>query len=338
MSVFLNYQWFVAFMHMVLAIILFFIVNWLGAKSVSMGYMQMKIVIEEECAPAFNFLFKVIAPVVFMLLCAVTFEALGLKVFNKNIYFITVFYWLFRVLWIICTSRASLTNWGVQFFYWVTSIGLSIWIYSLLESVEQILPSPRSLLDQLWILIIMFLYSVLNNLQIGRKGTVKRKNNYIQTRYLRFKRKYDSFIKDILHNDFYEALTYSIMIYEDFNRPIVIRWIEYLRFFITKKPHTLGIMQIMTNTYINNEDSIRLAIYKIIQDSKGLMKQYSDSPSPDLSYMAYLIADKYNPGDYKYAGEIRSVFEYISTCFYGKLPNSYDEIAKIITYEQVEEI
>lgn len=165
----------------------------------------------------------------------------------------------------------------------------------MLESVEQILPSPRSLLDQLWILIIMFLYSVLNNLQIGRKGTVKRKNDYIQTRYLRFKRKYDSFIKDILHNDFYEALTYSIMIYEDFNRPIVIRWIEYLRFFITKKPHTLGIMQIMTNTYINNEDSIRLAIYKIIQDSKGLMKQYSDSPSPDLSYMAYLIADKYNP-------------------------------------------
>lgn len=238
-NIFSDYYWYIAFVHFILAIILFFIVNWIGARSVSIGYMQMKIVVEEESAPAFNFLFKIIAPIVFIILCAVAFEALKLETFNKNIYFTIVFYWLFRTLWIICTSRGSLTNWKEQFFYWITSIGLSIWVYSLFESVEQILPSPRSLIDQLWILIIMFIYSVLNKLQISRKETTKRKNNYIRCRYLKFNKKYDCIIKGYFHNDFYEALTYSIMIYEDFNRPFVVRWIEYFHFLITRKPHTL---------------------------------------------------------------------------------------------------
>ena len=95
----------------------------------------------------------------------------------------------------------------------------------------------------------MFVYSILNKVEISRDGTIKRKNKYIISRYTTFKKKYDTIIKEFFHNDFYEALTYSIMIYEDFNRPRVVRWIEYLRFWITRKPHTLGIMQVTTDKH-----------------------------------------------------------------------------------------
>ena len=89
------------------------------------------------------------------------------------------------------------------------------------------------------------------------------------------------------------------MIYEDFNRPILVRWIEYIQFWITRKPHTLGIMQVTTNEYINDKDSILLAMQKINLDSITVI-QKSTSSKFDIDHIAYLIANKYNPGDYDY--------------------------------------
>ena len=318
-EIFAEYCWYIAITHVALAVVLFFIVNWIGARAISVGYMQMSIVIQEDTAPAFNFLFKVLAPVVFIVLCAVGFEAIGLASFNKNIYFITIFYWAFRVLFVICTSRGKLTNWWEQIIYWTASIGLSLWVYSLLESVERILPSPRSLLDQLWILIIIFVYSILNKVQISREGTIKRKNNYILSRYTTFKKKYDTIIKEFFHNDFYEALTYSIMIYEDFNRPIIVRWIEYLRFWITRKPHTLGIMQVTTDKFIDNEESIKQAMQVIHNLGADFIKEYSDSKYREyytsVSSSASYIAQKYNGGGGKYQEEVWGIFTTIESYY-----------------------
>ena len=336
-DIFVDYSWYIALAHFALAVALFFIVNWIGARAISVGYMQMDIVIQEDTAPAFNFLFKVLAPVVFLVLCAVAFEAANLSSFNSNIYFITIFYWLFRVLWILCSSRGSLTNWVEQFIYWVASIGLSVWIYSLIESVDQILPSPRSLLDQLWILIIVFVYSILNKVQISREGTIRRKTNYINSRFLSFRKKYDGTIKEFFHNDFYEALTYSIMIYEDFNRPVIVRYAEYLSFCITRKPHSLGIMQMTTDKYIDNKESIRLAMQKIVADSDKAWKAMSKNTFIESiissSYVASQIGHYYNPGDYNYASEVQDIFNQISENFYGPMPNSLEDFEKILKRE-----
>jgi hypothetical protein len=336
-DIFVDYSWYIALAHFALAVTLTFIVNWIGARAISVGYMQMDIVIQEDTAPAFNFLFKVLAPVVFLVLCAVAFEAANLSSFNSNIYFITIFYWLFRVLWILCSNRGSLTNWVEQFIYWVASIGLSVWIYSLIESVDQILPSSRSLLDQLWILIIVFVYSILNKVQISREGTIRRKTNYINSRFLSFRKKYDGTIKEFFHNDFYEALTYSIMIYEDFNRPVIVRYAEYLSFCITRKPHSLGIMQMTTDKYIDNKESIRLAMQKIVADSdKAWMAMSKNTFIESIissSYVASQIGHYYNPGDYNYASEIREIFNQISKSFYGPMPNSLEDFEKIFKVE-----
>lgn len=323
-NIFSEYYWFVSIIHFILSVLLFFIVNSIGARAISVGYMQMNIVIQEDTAPAFNFLFKVLAPVVFIILCAVGFELLGLNQFNKNLYFITIFYWLFRLIWVLCSNRISLINWWEQIIYWISSIGISIWVYSLIESVEQILPSPRSLLDQLWILIIVFLYSILNKLQVSREATIKRKNKYINLRYHKFKQKYDTIIKDFFHNDFYEALTYSIMIYEDFNRPVVVRWFEYIHFWLTKKSHTLGIMQVTTDEYINDEISIKLAMEIIQNHGNDFIKEYTNHECrkfyTSISSAVWYIGGKYNGGDYTYKEEIESIFDTISKNYSNVLP------------------
>ena len=61
------------------------------------------------------------------------------------------------------------------------------------------------------------------------------------------------------------------------------------------------------------------------------MERYADSPSPSINRVAYLIAKKYNSGDYDYAYEVGEIFEQIVSTFYEPMPDSYAEIKRIVT-------
>ena len=309
---FSNYTLTLAITHMVVAIAMFFIINWMGAKSVSIGYLQMSIVVEEESFPAFNFLFKAIAPVIIMILFVALAQAVHFDSFTIHCYLIVVYYWLIRICVVILYGRGALTNWATQLFYWITSIGLSIYVYKLIDKVDKILPDPASLRDEMWILIILFIYSTFNKMTFGRAGTIKRKERYLNKTYIHLKSKYDKTISKECNNYFFIQVVYSIMIYENFNRPIIVRWIEYIHFWITKKPHTLGIMQITSSKWINNEQSISLAIKKITSDCESIIQEYAkNGASFCLDTVVAKIAGKYNKDD-DYVEEVGQIFSTIS--------------------------
>lgn len=298
--------------------------------------MQLSVVFETDSAPAFNFIFKVLGPVVYLILCILLFQSLELNILVKNCYFIVIYYWAFRFIWNIITNRWKLFNWSQQFLYWFSSIGISYWIYSSVKDINSILPKGDDLIGEMWILIIAFLYAVINKVNFGEYKSLKRKDNYLQSRYEKFKAKYNGIIQSAFNNSFYEALTYAIMIYEDFNRPYLIRKIEDLRFRITKKPHTLGIMQVKTDRYINDEQSLRLAIAKIKNDNNAYINQERENairggnPNPVINNIIYKnclishIADKYNGGDPKYKGEITDIFDKINQLYYrNRIPETF---------------
>lgn len=331
-----NNPWIIHLIHFGLAILLFFIMNWIGKNSISIGYMQLSVVFETDSAPAFNFIFKVLGPVVYLILCVVLFQTIGLNILVDKCYFIVIYYWAFRFLWNLVANRLKLFNWFQQILYWASSIGLAFWIYSNIEKVDKILPDGKGLIDQMWILIIAFLYAVVNKLNIGEYRTIKRKDNYLTSRYDKFHAKYNDIIQSAFNNSFYEALTYAIMIYEDFNRPYLIRKIEDLSFRITKKPHTLGIMQVKTERYINDEKSLRLAIAKIKNDNNAYINQERENAiregntNPVINNIIYKyclishIADKYNGGNPKYKGEISDIFNKINQLYYrNQIPENF---------------
>jgi hypothetical protein len=109
------------------------------------------------------------------------------------------------------------------------------------------------------------------------------------------------------------------MIYEDFNRPIIVRWIEYFRFWITRKPHTLGIMQVTTDKFIDNEESIKQAMQVIHNLGADFIKEYSDSKYGEyytsVSSSASYIAQKYNGGGWKYQEEVWGIFTTIESYY-----------------------
>lgn len=310
---FSNYNWTMAIVHVIVAVFMFFIINWIGSKSVSVGYMQMSMIVKDDSYPAFNFLFKAIAPVILMIIFVAVVQSLHFENLTHHCYLIVVYYWLFRVLVIVIYGRFALTNWKAQLLYWISSIGISLYLYKLIDVVDRILPSPEALRDQMWILIILFLYSIFNNMVIDRSGSQKRKEKYIKNTYLRLKSRYHNKIsKECGGNYFFAQMVYSIMIYENFNRPRFVRWIEYIHFSLTKKPHTLGIMQVTSVKWITNEQSITLAIQKIKSDCDNIVNDYAKRKEDfSLRLIVREIASKYNKDD-DYVEEVETLFNSIS--------------------------
>jgi len=321
---FSDYSWTMALIHMAIAIFIFFLINWMGSKSVSIGYMQISIDMEEESSPAFNFMFKAIAPVIIMILFVALAQAMHFDSYIVHCYLIVVYYWLIKICVVMLYGRGSLTNWTVQIFYWISSIGLSIYVYKLIDEVDKILPNPASLRDEIWILIILFLYSTFNKVTFGRTGTLKRKEKYLNKTYTHLKSKYDKTISEECSNYFFIQVVYAIMIYENFNRPKIVRWIENIHFWITKKPHTLGIMQVTSSKWINDEQSISLAINKIISDCDSIIQEFAkNNVSFSLNTIVETIAGKYNKDD-DYVYEVRQIFSAISDT--EKASNSFCKI------------
>lgn len=311
-----DYTTLIGLVQITAAIVLFFIVNWIGKNSISVGYIQLSTSIAEDSYPAFNFLFKVIAPPVYLVIYATICQTVNLEYLNNHCYLLVIYYWLFRALFVIVTGKGRLTNWVTYIIYTICSVGISYWIYTIINDVDRILPEPKDLLNQLWLLIIIFLYEIFNKLEFGRKKTIRRKEAYIAKQYSTLHSKFGTIVRKCCNgNEFFEAVTFAIMIYENFNRPKVVRWIEKVHFEITKREHTLGVMQVKTTKAITNEESIVIAI-DYIKDSFSKMRQEAIIGSDALSGTVVFIAEKYNGGSPGYIDEVYEIFKYLNDNFY----------------------
>lgn len=318
--------WYIILTHVVLAVFLFYLINWIGKRSTGMGYMQLSLEIQDDTAPAFNYLFKVLAPVVFIVLAAFVFQKLELHIFCKNIYLIVVYYWVFRLLVVAFLGHLRLQDWTVQIIYWVSSIGISLWAYySIIDKLETILPSAQSLIEELWLLIILFIYSILNKLKSFRDKTLRRKNNYIDLKYKEFHHRYGDIIDSTFKSDFLRALTFSIMIYENYNRPPGARLIERAIYRRSTKKHTYGIMQVMSNHVLTDKESITLGMEKIQKDCHSSFEGEGERlENVSIGSIIWDVAKSYNKGE-DYENEVHHIFNRLNETVYRNIPDQIKE-------------
>lgn len=284
-----------------------------------MGYMQLSIGIKEDTAPVFNYLFKVLAPVVFVILAAAAFQLIGRKEFNKYIFLIVVYYWAIRLVAVFILGHTRLINWPLQVVYWLSSIGLAYWINSFIGRIDTILPSPQSLIEQLWIIIILFIYSVFNKLEISRKSTEQRKHAYIDHQYSVLYKRFGGQVNVYFNSTVMRVLTFSIMIYENYNRSSTVRAIERFIGKKSKKKHTYGVMQVKSDRVLSDEESVTLGMQKIERDVK---KYISEIEEEGLSWygLVYDVSNAYNGGDDNYASEIWAIFLRLREQYYKDIP------------------
>lgn len=307
----------ILFLQIILGIGLFFLINWIGKHSYSIGYMEISIFVKTEEAPALNFLIRVLTPVIYIIIVSTILYYFGLDDYVWNIFLVNIYYIIFRLLFNLLTNRGLLLNWYRQFLYWGAIVVISYFTYEKLIKVKtNILPDFTTVANELWIIILIFVFQVTNNIRLSQDGSVKRKQNYLKSRYNYFNNLYGKKIKEITQNEVLEAITYAILIYEDFNRPKLARVIENIKFRLTKKTHTLGVMQVSTNKLLTDNESVILGTTKIVGAYKLHLQKVGEENEEyyEWSVMRQIIED-YNTGS-SYGYEVADLAQTIREEFY----------------------
>jgi len=314
--------------HVVLAVFLFLITNWIGKHSISVGYMQLSVVAKADDAPAFNFIFRTLSPVVYIVLVSAFSYWFNVEWITTDIYLVAVYYFLFRALFNVLTGRLLLINWLTQAVYWVTSISASYFVYLYLISDKNFLfPSREDLGSVLWLAILAFLYATFNKVNLPHKRTLQRKKRYLENRFAKFHSQYQKIIDDIVESQEQEVLAYAILIYENFNRPKIYRLIERLAFGLGIVK-TLGVMQVESDKRISDEESVRLGCKKIVNDYK-ISERKIDEESRALGWnrhRSYRIRQEviamYNRDD-SYVSEIDQILRNLAAEHYPQLQEQW---------------
>lgn len=309
----------------ILGIGLFFLINWIGKHSYSIGYMEISMFLKTEESPALNFLIRVLTPIVYIIIVSTALYYFGLDKYVYHIYLVNVYYILFRLIFNLATNRGLLLNWYRQLLYWTSIVVVSYFTYENLIKVKvNILPNITTVANELWIIILIFIFQITNNMRFLPEATQKRKDHYLTCRFYYFKRSYGQLIKDLTQNEILECIVYAVIIYEDFNRPKIARQIENLKYRLTKKRLTLGVMQVQSDRLISDFESVKLGTEKII----GAYKKYLENPTENSSeffewYAINHIINDYNVGT-SYNGEVNELSEIIRNTFYKDTKDTLD--------------
>jgi len=332
----------ILFVHALLAALLFFLVNWLGKHSIVSGYIQLSPFAKADEAPAFNFIFRLLAPTVFVVLVAAVWYALGVDPLVEHIWLVAMFYVIGRWVFNIAVGRGRLLNWVEQVVMALLVVGLAYAVYDRVIVVRRnLLPDPANLTSELWLVVLVFLYQVLNRVTLPRAGTLRRKRNYQRRMYESANRRFGHIIDSTTPDVRLRMFIYSVLIYENFNRPAVYRWIERRLLFPLGRASSTGIMQVRAKEPLSDEESVRLGAKHLmdlyedaLRDSRErstqLTKADDGPPSPqaqedagstlpDLSLHAlFVAAAKYNVRS-DYGSEVYGVYSDLVATYHPEL-------------------
>ncbi len=252
---------FVLFIQFILAFILFLILNYFDEKESKNNNVN-----------------HIIIPSVYIIVIAGIMSSLHLKFINTNLFMIVVFELIIRLLYVkSILKRDVLVNNKYYFTIYIFAILFAYIIdHNIISKVDTVIPSVKSILPGLWLLIIIFVYSLLKDkftidfIENKRKLTDKL-GEYIVVSYARLKNKYNVYVNT--KNKDIKNIVYSIMVYENYKNPYFFRKLDNLLVKYGKEATELGIMQIKTTKIITDEESIKLALNKI---SKSYEKEVSN--------------------------------------------------------------
>ena len=299
--------------HIILAVVLFLIQNWIGERSYSKGYIRFSLLDDRDEALSINFAIKVFSPIVYLILCVALLQFFKLNNLNENIINVVYYYLIFRILLIILYERITIVNWARIFFYYFSIIIVSIIIYrNFINSVETLLPNFSEIKNEIWLLVIVFIYQIGNGIQDKRIDNPlyepeqaflpelkRRKKKYINRRFKEFSQKFDEAINAICNKDeSFKIIIYSIIIFENFNRPRIIRIIERIYCKFTKRLTSQGIMQINSVVPISDLESVKKGtfflnekylIYKEEEYKYNLFRRIIKQQNPDKKYVRQVL-------------------------------------------------
>lgn len=291
-----------------LAVLLFFIVNWIGRHSISSGYLQLSLFSRTDEAPAFNFVFRVLAPNVFVVLVAAISYSAGVGELVDRSYLIVVYYVGFRLAFNVVIGRAALLNWASQALVAAATVALAMFLDSrLVSNPAALLPDFSTIANELWLLILVFLYQLSNRITLPTEGTERRKARYLDAQFASYTRLYgDEVSKAASGNVVVELLAYSVLVYEGFHRPRIYQFIERHIVLRLKSPTSIGPMQVQSSAPISDSESVSLGTKKLLADWMSCAQNSNGYYNP-IGLRCFDTLAKYNVRS-DYSSEVMRIY------------------------------
>lgn len=287
-------------------------INIINYEYISLKYTSFKFSISNNSPTGLNTLIKIFLPAIYITILSGILYNLNFNKYVNNIFLVTMFYYLIKwLIMIIVLNRTALINWKNEFIYFLLSFSLSWVIYKIfISKTTEIFIPIDEIRTAIWVGIITFILGTLiktiyENSYLNIINEKYRIKKYIIKKYHKFNSKYGSIIKT--KNKEIKTLTYAIMIYENYNRPIVIRFFEYVKLFL-KGNASLGIMQVSSKKFITNKESIELG-YNIIKEN------YESTKKRNIEERLKKVIFMYNRSD-NYVEEVLEIYHVLKKELY----------------------
>lgn len=260
------------------------ITSWINIKKekFSINYNSFKFSMSKNLPNGMNTIIKIFFPPIYIVILSGILYKFSYEAFISNIYLITIIYYLIKwFLVIFIFNKKVIINWKNEFVCFILASFISWLLYAFfITKTRQIFIPLDALRDGIWIGIFTFFFSLIikgvyKQDYLNKEEQEKKIKSYVESKYKRFNSRYSDIIKT--NNLTLKNLTYAIMIYENYNRPTVIRICEYIKFIFTKNA-SLGVMQVETNKIISNKTSVKLG-YRLIKKSFYSTKKHTSKNS-----------------------------------------------------------
>jgi len=283
-------------------VFLIWVIGFFGSNTRKFGYTNFSD-IEQNGILGYNLVYRILAPSVYITFLAVLLHSIHITLLLTNIWFIAVWYVILSFFISVTFGKFALVNKGYYFFTQILAVTVAYLLYvvSLNKGLEFILPDSSNFRTELWVIFIIFFYTVITNYQQDSEKYYEKKKRYVKSRYNFFHKKYQHLLEEqFSKNVFLENLLFSIMILEDLNRNKIMRFFER-NFHFLGFVKTTGIMQVSSSQKLTDEESIKFAQNKIGQSYQENKDKYDNNHS-----LAMKIAEEYNPSG-KYVSSVMNI-------------------------------
>ena len=242
-------------LHLFLALVLFFFVNWIGKHAVDFGYTSTTLFEEPNESIALNFFIRAMSPAVFIIAISAVTVAAGYGWLRIGIFWVAIYYYVLRATIIVVLNRYRLVSWTRFVGHAIVGIAASVLAYKyLILPNRSLIPDLDSAGNELWLAIIAFLYAVANKVLLPSGPGARRRNGFVRTHFNQARAEFGELIDSKIKDRLLKLIAYSVLVYEDYCRPPAIRSLERAAWW--KGSRTTGIMQVLSDRPLSDRESV----------------------------------------------------------------------------------
>ena len=172
---------------------------------------------------------------------------------------------------------------------------LSLFLYS---KFGNMVPTTQGIIDNIWSAIII--YGILSLFLFSKNKPNKFNFDEIQLEFIARTGKYRAYVqKESEKHNADSLLVLCVLFYELKQRPKIMRFLERIFTFLSKKEVTQGVMQYKTSKLISDFESIQLAIKDYFSETSEKLKNRPD--------VLIEIIQNYNPST-RYTADITNLY------------------------------